>query len=120
MKNLIITVSVLVFSHNALAEPVCDFFAENIFVCQFEGTSGLEIFEGGSALKTPQPIVAANGSVITHVVAPKLIGHDLDVKNCISETFENSSTATCFLKPMTLSTARTQPKKTVIRRIDRR
>jgi len=131
MKHLIIT-SLMAFSSTfAFAEADCDFLNDNVFVCDFNGTSGLEIFENLTESQILNKTTGEDGSALTEILAPKLIGFDLDIKNCISEAFENEATATCFLNEIeeygfstsgpiseAYSTARVTPQNTVIRRID--
>ena len=125
MKNFIIAFF-LVFS-SASASADCDFLTGNVFVCYFDSTNGLEIFENAQVGKQE---VREDGSLITEITEPVLLDSDLDIQNCISEVFEGEATATCFLNADSLSTARPAPNKLtimprapqrkVIKRIDRR
>lgn len=136
MKHLIITLSiafnVTFTSLSAFANTDCDFMTDSVFVCYFEGTTGLEIFENLDDLQITKSETSDDGRLIVDVLAPELIGHDLDIKNCISVVLPGEVMTTCFLNtttdqlgfstarpvPQKLSTARPAPQKTVKKRID--
>jgi|GEM_PF-2725144 len=130
MEHFIIILLAAFSSTSAFAQPNCDHLTDSVFVCFFDGTTGLEIFEDSDSMQIEHQYTSTDGLIINKITTPSLIGFDLDIKNCISEVLGNEATATCVLNDSDFSTARLKPQnnvillpapqKTVIKRVDRR
>lgn len=123
MKNLFITLVLVLFSTTAFAQADCAYTSETSFTCYFEGNSGLEIFESLGQNQAEPNKVIGDQATVTFLYQPQLKGYELDIDFCVSRVENNSfeATTTCTVKvrvPNAFSTARPISNKTVIKRAD--
>jgi hypothetical protein len=123
MKTLITTLIVILSSNTALAQIDCNFTSESSFTCNFQGTSGLEIFEDLDENQVESNQILGESAKVTFLYQPQLKGYHFDIDFCVAkvENKSKNASATCTLKSedhQSLSTARPTPNKKVIRRID--